>query len=171
MEEARERGIRFSVGVPITVGGRVWGASFAASGGSAPFPADAGTRISRFTELIGIALANAQARLDLQELADEQAALRRVAEIAARGGSQAKVLDAVVAEASSLLALDVTTLWQFGVDGASVAVAIHGDADGMRGPTYQDGLVHRVLETGRPAVIEDGAAAGRSAATTGCGAC
>ena len=99
-----------------------------------PFPADAGTRISRFTELIGIALANAQARLDLQELADEQAALRRVAEIAARGGSQAKVLDAVVAEASSLLALDVTTLWQFGVDGASVAVAIHGDADGMRGP-------------------------------------
>ncbi len=114
----------------------MWGASFAASGGSEPFPADAGTRIARFTELIGIALANAQARLDLQELADEQAALRRVAEIAARGGSQANVLDAVVTEASRLLALDVTTLWQFGVDGASVAVAIHGDdADSAcRGP-------------------------------------
>ena len=162
-EEARERGIRFSVGVPITVGGRVWGASFAASGGSEPFPADTATRIARFTELIGIALANAQARLDLQELADEQAALRRVAELAARGGSQAKVLDAVVAEASRLLRVELTTLWEYGVDGASVVVAIHGAADGlgvgMPGPAHGDGLVHRVLETGRPAVIENAAAA------------
>jgi signal transduction histidine kinase len=158
-EEARERGIRFSVGVPITVGGRVWGASFAASGGSEPFPADTATRIARFTELIGIALANAQARLDLQELADEQAALRRVAELAARGGSQAKVLDAVVAEASRLLRVDLTALWEYGVDGASAVVAIHGAADGLRvgmpGPAHGDGLVRRVLQTGRPTLIED----------------
>ena len=55
-----------------------------------PLPADTEARLVGFTELVGTAIANAQARVELRGYADEQAALRRVATLvagrAARGG-------------------------------------------------------------------------------------
>jgi len=49
-----------------------------------PLPADAEARLAGFTELVATAIANMQARVELQSSADEQAALRRVAELVAR---------------------------------------------------------------------------------------
>jgi signal transduction histidine kinase len=64
-QEARELGIRSSVGCPIVVGGRLWGVIAASSKGEAPFPADTESQIADFTELVATAIANAQSRAEL----------------------------------------------------------------------------------------------------------
>jgi PAS domain S-box-containing protein len=66
----RELGLRSSVGTPIRLGGRLWGAVLVSSVGETPFPEGAEQRIADFAELVGLALANAEAR---QELADSRA--------------------------------------------------------------------------------------------------
>src|SRR3954464_4310244 len=76
-------GVRSSVGVPIIIGGRVWGVMIGAST-RRPLPSQTETRLSRFTELVATALANAQARVELRDYADEQSALRQVATLVAR---------------------------------------------------------------------------------------
>jgi signal transduction histidine kinase len=63
----RELGIRSSVGCPIIVDGRLWGVVVASSKTDAPLPADTESRIGEFTELVGAAIANTQARSDLAE--------------------------------------------------------------------------------------------------------
>jgi signal transduction histidine kinase len=55
---------------------------------------------------VATAIANAQARAELERLAEEQAALRRVATLVARGASPATVFDAVAAEMGALLQAD-----------------------------------------------------------------
>ena len=52
-----------------------------------PFPPDTEAQIAGFTELVATAIANAQARQELRAMADEQAALRRVATLVARGAA------------------------------------------------------------------------------------
>jgi signal transduction histidine kinase len=63
--EAREAGIRASVGCPIVVGGRVWGVIAASTRGDAPFAAGTESQIGEFTELIATAVSNAQSSADL----------------------------------------------------------------------------------------------------------
>jgi signal transduction histidine kinase len=62
---AREHGIRTSVGSPIVVEGRLWGAIIAFSGTSAPDPADTEERLRAFTELVAMAIANSESRAQL----------------------------------------------------------------------------------------------------------
>ncbi len=124
-EEARALGIRSGVGVPIAVDGRPWGIVFASSERTGSFPATAEARIVRFGELVATAIANTQARAAVQQLADEQAALRRVAELVARAVSPEQVLEAVVVEASTLLGGAGMSLLRFGPDGDAVVVATH----------------------------------------------
>ena len=64
-QEARELGIRSSVGCPIVVEGRLWGVIAASSKGDAPFPRDAEAKIAEFTELVATAIANAESRGEL----------------------------------------------------------------------------------------------------------
>jgi signal transduction histidine kinase len=54
-----------SVGVPISVGGRLWGVMIVGSTGEEPLPADTEARLAGFTELVGTALANAEAQAAL----------------------------------------------------------------------------------------------------------
>jgi signal transduction histidine kinase len=54
-----------AVGAPITVSGALWGAMTALSPIDGPLPEDTETRMTEFTDLVGIAIANAQARADL----------------------------------------------------------------------------------------------------------
>lgn len=63
--EARELGIRSSVGCPIVVAGRLWGVIAASSKAEAPFPADTESRIAGFTELVATAISNAESRAEL----------------------------------------------------------------------------------------------------------
>ncbi|MDT4981980.1 MAG: hypothetical protein QOG07_3859, partial [Pseudonocardiales bacterium] len=79
-------GVGSSVGSPIVVEGRVWGALIVHSMRTdRPFPRDTESRLTGFTELVVVAIANAESRAELARLADEQAALRRVATLVARG--------------------------------------------------------------------------------------
>jgi hypothetical protein len=55
----------------------------------APLAAGIEDRLAKFAELAATAVAKAQLRAELKSLADEQTALRRVAELVARGASAA----------------------------------------------------------------------------------
>jgi GAF domain-containing protein len=82
----RASGFNSTVGAPITVEGRLWGL-FAVGSTSLdpPLPAGIEARLAQFTELLATAIANAENRARLTQLAEEQSALRRVATLVARG--------------------------------------------------------------------------------------
>jgi signal transduction histidine kinase len=153
--------VRASVGVPVSVEGRLWGVMVVASA-IEPLPADTEERLAGFTELAGTAIANAQARTELREFADEQAALRRVATLVARAAAPEEVFAAVTAEAGRLLDADMTGISRFDQDGALTLVATWASAGatvpvpvGTRfGPGgHTTGSL--VLQTGQPARIDD----------------
>lgn len=64
-EVAREWGFRSAVGAPISVEDRLWGVVVAGSAQDEPLPAGTEARLAGFTELVGTALANAEARAAL----------------------------------------------------------------------------------------------------------
>lgn len=90
--------------------------------------------------------------------AGEHAALRRVAELVATGGPQAAVLDAIVAEASELFAVDFAALLRYDPDGPGSVVAVHngppGLAVGERAPDVPDGLLQRTFRSRRPTCVD-----------------
>ena len=106
----RETGIRSAVGTPVVVEGRLWGVIFAGSTQEQPLPSDAETRLASFTEMVATAIANTDGRAALARLAQEQAALRRVATLVARAAPPEEVFTAVTAEAGQLLEVDSTFL-------------------------------------------------------------
>jgi len=61
----RDHHVRRAVGAPITVEGRLWGAINAFSMAKEPLPSGTELRLANFTDLVGTAIANAQARADL----------------------------------------------------------------------------------------------------------
>src|SRR3954464_6405308 len=83
-EETRKRGIGAGVGTPIVVGDRTWGAMLVASHDAGALPPEIKTRVAQFADLVATAVANAEARAEVERLADEQAALRRVATLVAQ---------------------------------------------------------------------------------------
>jgi PAS domain S-box-containing protein len=93
---------------------------------------------------------------ELRVRAEEQAALRRVATLVARGVSATAILDAVVAEVSGLLGTDMTSLLRYEPDGSATFLAICGEigADipvGTRLTLEGESVAATVLRTGRPA--------------------
>jgi signal transduction histidine kinase len=64
-ELARESGVRSTIGAPIIVEGRLWGAMSAFSKADEPLPSGVELRLADFTGLVGTAIANTQARADL----------------------------------------------------------------------------------------------------------
>src|SRR6266496_5936411 len=97
-EAARSIGVRAVAGAPVLVDGRLWGVITAGSTHDEPLPPDTESRLGRFTELMGTAVANAEAREDVRRLADEQATLRRVATLVAQGVPPAELFAAVTKE-------------------------------------------------------------------------
>ncbi len=77
----RQLGIQSSVACPITVQGRLWGATAVSSKRPEPLPAATEARIADFTELAAAAIANTQARA---ELAASRARIVRAADEARR---------------------------------------------------------------------------------------
>jgi len=65
-QEARELGIRSSVGCPIVVAGQLWGVIAASSKSDAPFPAETEVQMAEFTELVATAIANAENQGELR---------------------------------------------------------------------------------------------------------
>jgi signal transduction histidine kinase len=157
---ARATGISSTVGVPISVEGRLWGIMVAAAVHGQLLPPNTEARLADFTELVGTAIANAEAREELRRVADEQAALRRVATLVAQGTPSDAVFDAVTEEVGRLLPADVTVLCRYDPDGYITRI---GEWSGTPDPIPRVGRaplggrnVHtRVFETGRPARVDD----------------
>jgi len=123
---AREAGFRSAIGAPIIVGGRTWGAIIAISTEPEPIPDRWESRLAQFTDLVATAIANAQARDELREVADDQAALRRVATLVARGAAPGEIFDAVTEEIHGLLQADETGLSRYDPDGLWTVLAVRG---------------------------------------------
>ena len=112
-------GVTSLVAAPIVLSGEIWGAVVVSLTGEREFPADAEERLGKFAALVAVALANTQARDELATLADEQAALRRVAVAVATEENPELLFNAVSEEIGRLF-------------GARVAATVRyvGDADG-----------------------------------------
>ncbi|HYY32193.1 MAG TPA: GAF domain-containing protein, partial [Gaiellaceae bacterium] len=119
----RAAGMRSAVGSPIVVEGRVWGAIVLLSPRRASLREDAGARLADFTELVATALANAESRAALRQLADEQAALRRVATLVAREASPVELLETVAEEVARVLDVEAVGMLRFEPDGTATLVA------------------------------------------------
>jgi GAF domain-containing protein len=106
-----ELGVRSTVGTPIVVEGRLWGALAVHS--KHPLPQDSESRIEQFSELVATAIANAEARAEVARLANEQAALRRVAMLVAHGARPADVFATVSQEVGRLFGSDTAAVFRF----------------------------------------------------------
>ena len=120
---AGEAGIRSAVAVPIIVSNRTWGAMMALSTATTSQPTSTEARLASFTELAATAIANAEARQELQRLADEQAALRDVATLVARGAEPRAVFDAVCEVTGRLIGAASVNLAQFTPDETNLTLA------------------------------------------------
>jgi len=154
---AREMGWRSSVGVPITVEGRLWGVLAAVSRSDQPPPPDTEQRLAEFTQLVATAIANAENREQLTRLAEEQAALRRVATLVAEGAPPAEVIEAVITEAGRVVPADAAGLSRYEADGTTALGSwsrTGGYANvGARFPHERGTVGWLVYETGRPGRI------------------
>jgi signal transduction histidine kinase len=154
---AREPFIRSAIGTPVIVEGRLWGVMFAASTRERPLPPATETQLASFTELVAIAIANTESRAAWARLAEEQAALRRVATLVATGAPPEEAFAVVAEEARRLFLVDVANLCRYEPDAMATVVASVGERlavgsrvklEGKNGTT----LVH---QTGRAARIDD----------------
>jgi signal transduction histidine kinase len=160
-----ELGVHSSVGSPIVVEGRLWGALIVHSKKSEPLPADTESRLENFTELVATAMSNAQSRAEVQRLADEQAALRRAATLVAQGVPPSELLGAVAEEVGRLLGPDLARMLRYEDDGTVTVVADWGEPGytstiGTRLPLAGENLASLVIRTGRPARIDYAKATG-----------
>ena len=158
----RGHGGRSGVGVPINVGGRLWGHIIVISEGGEPLAADTEVRLAGFTELVGTAIANAQARVELRSYADEQAALRRVATLVAGGSPPEKVFAVVTEEIGRVMSADFAQMKRYDADGCATAVGqwSRGNtpypcAVGDRWRLGGRNVSTLVYQTGKPARIEN----------------
>jgi GAF domain-containing protein len=159
-ETVRSVGIRSTVGIPIEVAGRLWGAMVVSSAEPEILPADTEAHLAAFTELVATAIANAEASEEVQRLAAEQAALRRVATLVARDAPSTELFGAVAREAGALLRADFSAMLRFEADGAVTPVATWaavGDHPPVpaRWRTGPGDPTRMIAETGRAARVED----------------
>jgi PAS domain S-box-containing protein len=97
----------------------------------------------------------------LRALADEQAALRRVATLVAKGAAPTEVFDAVSVEVARLLGAAQVGLVRYENEQEVLVLAMHGQNPavpraGMRLPLEGDSVTGRVSRTGRSARINYG---------------
>lgn len=167
-ERALRLGVAEAIKVPVMVDGQVWGYLSASWRGDAP--PEAGSRMERFTELIMMAIDNADGRVRLSAArerlaasAEEEAALRRVATLVAEGAATADVLGAVATELRELLSIEFADLLRFEDDGTATVVAISdpsgvvsspsGPVVGTRISTETDNLAGQVRRAGRAVLL------------------
>jgi len=160
-ESAKELGIGMAAGVPVLVSGRVWGAVVVAAGSERPpLPADTLDRLAVFTELMATAIANSDARTEIERLAQEQAALRRVATLVAQGAETGEVFAEVAHEVSEVMHLPIAAVQRY-EDGETMTVIAawsdrpHPFQPGTRWPYHAWGLAAQVRQTGRAGRVVD----------------
>ena len=160
-ERIRDAGIGSIVGAPIVIDGHLWGAAIIGTTKREPLPPDAEARLCDFTDLVATAIANAQTRADLRVLAEQQAALRRVATLVARGVAPTEVFSAVAEELAHCLGVHNAGLCRLEPDGAATLVAARDESGltnklvGQRFSLEGENIVATVLRTGRAARMDN----------------
>ena len=156
---ARELGWRSSVGAPITVEGELWGALVVVSTRDRVLPPDTERRLVKFTDLVATAIANAASREELTMLAEDQAALRRVATLVAEGARPDEVFAAVGDEVARTLGVPIAAMLRFDPDGILTVLASTGSelgrCPGTRMPIGRSSLSADVFRTRRAVRIDD----------------
>jgi signal transduction histidine kinase len=165
----REMGVRSLVGTAVVVEGRLWGEIGAGSTREEPLPSDAEARLASFTELVATAIANAESRAALARMAEEQAALRRVATLVARAAPPDEVFAAVAEEAGRLLHVHHAWMARYDPDDARTVVASWSGTGaavpvGSRARLGGRNLSTLVFRSAEPARIDDYADASGPAA-------
>jgi signal transduction histidine kinase len=156
----REDGIRSAAGTPIIVEGRLWGLMTAGSRQEQPLPPDTEARLASFTELVATAIANTEARTEVGRLADEQAALRRVATLVAGGAAPSEVFETVTREVGILCGADLARMERYTSGDSVIFVAgwSRGDASelavGKRFSLEGASIAALVREAGRPGRVD-----------------
>jgi signal transduction histidine kinase len=144
-------------GAPIIVDGQVWGLIAAASP-DASLPGGVEERLADVTTLMAPAIANSQAREDHRRLADEQAALRRVATLVAESATPADVFTAVASEIAMVLTLPLGALFRYEPNGTVTvvgAVGRHPFQPGTNWPLDGPNMAAVVRRTGRTTRVDD----------------
>jgi signal transduction histidine kinase len=159
-DAVRASGIRSAIGVPIVVGGEVWGMITGGAVHPNPLADDIEDRLAAFTELVATAIADAESRAGLARLAEEQAALRRVATVVARRASSTAVFTAIAEEVGRLLGAEHIRIVRFEDDRDALVMATWGESDdvtqvGARIPLGGDNATSRAFRTRKPARIDD----------------
>src|SRR5262249_44727552 len=93
--------VHSSAGTPIFVDDQLWGVLAVHS--KQLLAQDSVSRLEKFSDLVATALSNAEARAEVARLADEQAALRRVATLVATQARHEEVYTAIVEGVGSVL--------------------------------------------------------------------
>jgi PAS domain S-box-containing protein len=158
-EIVRAAGIKTAIGAPVEVAGTLWGAIVVSKVHDDPFPEGSEHRLGAFAGLVAQAMANAEARRALASVAEEQAALRRVATLVARGGGEEELIAAVTKEAAQIFGAQSANTMRW--DGESVRVIGGWSAPGARVPTVGrvfaaggDTITARVVNSGRPVRVD-----------------
>jgi signal transduction histidine kinase len=171
VEAVRRAGIRSTVGIPIVVAGRVWGAMVVSTTEQDPLPLGTEARLADFTELLATAIENAESREALARLAEEQAMLRRMATLVAQGVRPDEVFSAVSEEVGRMFDSDTAAVVRFEHDPPALVVvgarqSIPARPIGLRWG-LDDGLAStEVYRTGRSARVDamDGSSLSRPVA-------
>jgi signal transduction histidine kinase len=159
VEAVRRAGIRSTVGIPIVVAGRVWGAMVVSTTEQDPLPLGTEARLADFTELLATAIENAESREALARLAEEQAMLRRMATLVAQGVRPDEVFSAVSEEVGRMFGSDTAAVVRFEHDPPALVVvgarqSIPASPIGTRWE-LDDGLAStEVYRTGRSARVD-----------------
>jgi PAS domain S-box-containing protein len=152
-------GAQRGVGAPITVEGRLWGVLVIVSTDPVRLPLSSELRAAQFTDLLASAVANAEAREALRLVADEQAALRRVATQVAAAAAPTAVFASVAEEVGRLLAVDRAYVARYHPDDVVTVVAAWSATGetlplGSVGKTREGTVSGLVRETRRPARVD-----------------
>jgi GAF domain-containing protein len=164
-DAARAAGLGSGVAGPILVDGELWGEMCVFSRAGTVLPVGTENRLHDFIELVATAISNYEARAELaasearaRELANEQAALRRVATLVARGASPDALFSAVAQEVAGIIDIPVVGVHRYEADGTFTMLGIAGETNftvGSRWPVEEEGIAGMILATGRPAHRDD----------------
>jgi hypothetical protein len=150
-------GYRGAVGAPVVVHGRIWVVMIANWTEARAMPSDLEDHLVQFTEIVATAIANAESREALAQLAAEQAALRRVATLVAARPSAEKLFGVVAREVAELFGVPAISMVRFEKDGSSVQIGPWGDENPFPLGTRFDpgqGVMGLIWNSKRPARVD-----------------
>lgn len=152
--------ITSSVGVPIMLDGKAWGAILVHSIGNVPLPANTEERLSHFDASMSAVVTNTQRAAAVEQFIAEQAALLRVAEIVARESSAEDVFQAVAEQLRWVTHVSNTQVLRFDDDEMATSVGAWGPVDaglklGLQISSRGNSVTGQVRATGLPARVED----------------